>query len=97
MVPYLVRLLQSTDKKYFALQPDSLDCISALEVNFTGATQHRGNHAAINCANCVQKSQFPRNCYSLIEILEVKINGQLRQDIINTAIFLIFFIFYMWL
>jgi hypothetical protein len=50
-------------------------------MNFVGETQHRGNNAATNCANYVQKAYFPRNTASLIENLEVKINGQSRQNI----------------
>ena len=50
-------------------------------MNFTGVTQHRGNNAGTNCANYVQKAYFPRNTASLIENLEIKINGQSRQNI----------------
>ena len=50
-------------------------------MNFVGATQHRGNNVATNCANYVQKAWYPRNTSSLIENLEVKINGQSRQNI----------------
>jgi len=68
-------------KIIFALPPNSLVDLSTLEWNFTGTTQHRGNAAATNCANYVQKAYFPRNTSSLIENLEVKINGQSRQNI----------------
>ena len=68
-------------KIIFALPPNSLVDLSTLEWNFTGATQHRGNAAATNVANYVQKAYFPRNTSSLIENLEVKINGQSRQNI----------------
>ncbi len=68
-------------KVIFALPPNSLVDLSTLEMNFTGTTQHRGNNAASNCANYVQKAYFPRNTASLIENLEVKINGQSRQNI----------------
>ncbi len=61
--------------------PNSLVDLSTFEMNFTGATQHRGNGVATNCANYVQKAYFPRNTASLIENLEVKINGQSRQNI----------------
>ncbi len=50
-------------------------------MNFTGAAQHRGNAAASNVDNNVQKAYFPRNTASLIENLEIKINGQSRQNI----------------
>ena len=68
-------------KIIFSLPPNSLVDLSTLEMNFTGATQHRGNNAVGNCANYVQKAYFPRNTASLIENLEVKINGQSRQNI----------------
>ena len=68
-------------KVIFALPPNSLVDLSTLEMNFVGETQHRGNNAATNCANYVQKAYFPRNTASLIENLEVKINGQSRQNI----------------
>ena len=62
-------------KVIFSLPPNSLVDLSTLEMNFTGVTQHRGNNAATNCANYVQKAYFPRNTASLIENLEIKING----------------------
>ena len=68
-------------KIIFALPPNSLVELSTLEWNFIGATQHRGNNVATNAANYVQKAYFPRNTASLIENLEVKINGQSRQNI----------------
>ena len=58
-----------------SLPPNSLVDLSTFEMNFTGATQHRGNNAGTNCANYVQKAYFPRNTSSLIENLEIKING----------------------
>ena len=64
-----------------SLPPNSLVDLSTFEMNFTGATQHRGNNAATNVANYVQKAYFPRNTASLIENLEIKINGQSRQNI----------------
>ena len=68
-------------KIIFALPPNSLVDLSTFEMNFTGATQHRVNAAATNVANYVQKAYFPRNTSSLIENLEIKINGQSRQNI----------------
>jgi hypothetical protein len=51
---------------------------------FVGATEHRCNNASTNVANYVQKSYFPRDTAaitaSLIENLEIKINGQLHQN-----------------
>ena len=64
-----------------SLPPNSLVDLSTFEMNFVGATQHRGNNAATNCANYVQKAYFPRLTSSLIENLEIKINGQSRQNI----------------
>ena len=63
-------------KIIFALPPNSLVDLSTLEWNFTGITQHRGNNASTNIANYVQKAYFPRNTVSLIENLEIKVNGQ---------------------
>ena len=57
-------------KIIFALPPNSLVDLSTLEMNFVGLTQHRGNNAATNCANYVQKAYFPRNTASIIENLE---------------------------
>jgi hypothetical protein len=68
-------------KVIVSLPPNSLVDLSTFEMNFTGATQHRGNAAATNVANYVQKAYFPRNTASLIENLEIKINGQSRQNI----------------
>ena len=71
-----------------SLPPNSLVDLSTFEFNFTGATQHRGNGSsgggtgtATNVPNYVQKAYFPRNTASLIENLEIKINGQSRQNI----------------
>ena len=68
-------------KVIVSLHPNSLVDLSTFEMNFTGATQHRGNNASSNVANYVQKAYFPRNTASLIENLEIKINGQSRQNI----------------
>jgi hypothetical protein len=74
-----------------SLPPNSLLDLSTFEIYFTGATQHRGNNAATNCTNYVQKAYFPRNAASLIENLEIKINGQSRQNIINMVTSIIFY------
>jgi hypothetical protein len=50
-------------------------------MNFTGATQHRGNAASTNVDNYVQKAYFPCNTASLIENLEIKYFGQSRHNI----------------
>ena len=71
-----------------ALPPNSLVDLSTFELNFQGITQHRGNGTsgggtgtATNVSNIVQKAYFPRNTASLIENLEIKVNGQSRQNI----------------
>jgi hypothetical protein len=72
-----------------ALPATSLVEISTFELNFTGSTQHGGNGTlwattagtATNTANFVNKRYFPRNIASLIENLEIKINGQSRQNL----------------
>jgi len=72
-----------------ALPPNSLVDLSTFESNFRGYTQHGGNGSAwsttsgtgTNAANFVNKRYFPRNISSLIENLEIKINGQSRQNI----------------
>ena len=68
-------------KVIVSLPPNSLVDLSTFEMNFVGTTSHRGNNAATNVANYVQKAYFPRNTASLIENLEIKINGQSRQNI----------------
>ena len=68
-------------KVIVSLPPNSLVDLSTFEMNFVGTTQHRGNGSASYCANYVQKAYFPRNTASLIENLEIKINGQSRQNI----------------
>ena len=55
-----------------SLPPNSLVDLSTFEMNFIGATQHRGNNAATNVANYVRKAYFPRNTSSIIENLEIK-------------------------
>ena len=76
-------------KIIFNLPPNCLVDLSTLEFNFRGQTQHGGNGSAwsttsgtaTNAANYVNKRYFPRNISSIIENLEVKINGQSRQNI----------------
>jgi hypothetical protein len=72
-----------------ALPPKSLVDLSTFELNFKGYTNHGGNGAAWTTAsgtatnknNYVNKRYFPRNIASLIENLEIQINGQSRQNI----------------
>jgi hypothetical protein len=61
--------------------PNSLVDLLTFEMNFTGATQHRGNNTATNCANYIQKAYFPRNTASLIENIEIKKIGQSLENI----------------
>ena len=82
MVPLSGQTTATNGQKIIvSLPPNSLVDLSTFEMNFIGATQHRGNNAATNVANYVQKAYFPRNTASLIENLEIKINGQSRQNI----------------
>ena len=82
-------VVQNGNKIIVALPPSSLVDLSTFEMNFKGYTQHGGNGAAwtttagtaTNAANYVNKRYFPRNIASLIENLEIKINGQSRQNI----------------
>ena len=82
MVPLSGQTTATNGQKIIvSLPPNSLVDLSTFEMNFVGTTQHRGNAAATNVANYVQKAYFPRNTSSLIENLEIKINGQSRQNI----------------
>ena len=66
-----------------ALPPNSIVDLSTFELNFKGYTTHGGNGStwattsgtATNAPNYVNKRYFPRNTASLIENLEIKING----------------------
>jgi len=81
--------VSSGGKIIVALPATSLVDLSTFELNFKGYTQHCGNDAtwattagtAANISNFVNKRYFPRNIASLIENLEIKINGQSRQNI----------------
>ena len=64
-----------------SLPPSAMVDLSTFEFNFTGQTQHGGNAAAGNQNNYVQTRFFPRNTASLIQNLEIKVNGQSRQNI----------------
>jgi hypothetical protein len=71
------------------LPVNALVDLSTFEMNYKGQTYHGGNGSAwsstagtaTNCANIVNKRYFPRNSASIIENLEIKINGQSRQNI----------------
>ena len=90
LVPLSGQTVVSNGQKIIvALPPSSLVDLSTFELNFKGYTQHGGNGAtwattagtATNVPNFVNKRYFPRNIASLIENLEIKINGQSRQNI----------------
>ena len=55
--------------------------LSTFEFNYTGYTQHNGNQVAAGPTGYCQTRFFPRNSQSIIENLEIKINGQSRQNI----------------
>ncbi len=74
-----------------SLPANSLVDLSTFEFNFTGQTQHNGNASSSYNNNYVQTRFFPRNSASLIENLEIKINGQSRQNINQYGYFLIFY------
>jgi hypothetical protein len=71
------------------LPPNSLVDLSTFEMFYKGSTSHGGNGSiwdtvsgtATNAGNFVNKRYFPRNSSSIIENLEIKINGQSRQNI----------------
>ena len=90
LVPVSGQTLVSNGQKIIVeLPPNSLVDLSTFEFNFKGYTQHGGNGSAwstttgtsTNINNYVNKRYFPRNTASLIENLEIKINGQSRQNI----------------
>ena len=76
-------------KTIVALLPNSLVDLSTLELNLKGSTQHGGNgstwattaRTATNLTAYLNKRYFPRNTASLIENLEIRTNGQSRQNI----------------
>jgi len=82
-------LVTNGGKIIVALPPNSLVDLSTFELNFRGYTQHGGNGStwantagtSTNLNTYVNKRYFPRNIASLIENLEIKINGQSRQNI----------------
>ncbi len=82
MVPLSGQTTATNGQKIIVcLPPNSLVDLSTFIMNFVGTTQYRGKNAGTTVANYVQKAYFPRNTASLIENLEIKINGQSRQNI----------------
>ncbi len=68
-------------KVIVSLPPNSLVDLSTLEMNFVGATQHRGNAAASNVANYVQKAYFPRNtACNLFLVVSMAFNNPRADD-----------------
>ena len=68
------------NKIIVALPMNSLLDLGTFEMNFYGKTAHNGASNG-NQKNYVQTRFFPRNMQSLIENLEVKINGRSIQNI----------------
>ena len=62
------------------LPNNALVDLSTFEFNYTGYTQHNGCQVGGPTGYC-QSRFFPRNSASIIENLEIKINGQSRQNI----------------
>ena len=65
------------------LPPNALIDLSTLTMDFNGYTQHNGTNGVLGPAGYCQTRFFPRNTQSLIDSLNVKINGQTRQLINN--------------
>ena len=71
------------------LPPNSLVDLSTFEFNFTGNTYNHSNAGGFtsfstgttNNAAFVQKAYFPRLIQSIISGIEIKVNGQSRQNI----------------
>ena len=68
-------------KVIVTLPANSLVDLSTFEFNYTGYTQHAGNAVAAGPTGYCQTRFSPRNSQSIIENLEIKINGQSRQNI----------------
>jgi hypothetical protein len=75
--------ISAGQKIIVSLPANALIDLSTFELNFTGQTQHGGNGSASYNNNYVQSRFFPRNTASLIENLEIKVNGLSRQNINN--------------
>jgi hypothetical protein len=65
------------------LPPNALIDLSTFTMDFDGYTQHNGTNGVTGPAGYCQSRFFPRNTQSLIESINVKINGQTRQLINN--------------
>jgi len=63
------------------LPPNSLVDLSTFEMIFNGYTDHNGNIAAGNINRIVQARYFPRNIQSIIDSVDIKINGKSVQRI----------------
>lgn len=82
LVPLTGVVTASAGQKIIVSLPaNCLVDLSTFEWNFVGETSHNGNGAAGNVSTYCQKRYFPRNSASLIENLEIKVNGQSRQNI----------------
>ena len=68
-------------KVIVTLPPNSLVDLSTFEFNYTGYTQHNGNAVAAGPTGYCQTRFFPRNSQSILEGVEIKINGSSRQNI----------------
>lgn len=68
-------------KIIFTLPPNSLVDLSTLEMIFTGYCQHGGNTGSGNVQKLVQARYFPRNTASIIDSIDIKINGSSKQRI----------------
>ena len=68
-------------KIIFQLPPNSLVDLSTLEMIFDGVCDHGGNTDNTNVDQFVQSRYFPRNTASLIDAIDIKINGQSKQRI----------------
>ncbi len=64
-----------------SLPANSLVDLSTFEINFTGQTQRNGNASSSYNNNYVQTRFFPLNTSYIFENLEIKVNGQSRQNI----------------
>ena len=63
------------------LPPNSLVDLSTFEMIFDGVCDHGGNTDATNINKCVEARFFPRNMQSLIDSIDIKINGSSKQRI----------------
>lgn len=63
------------------LPPNSLVDLSTFECNFNGVCDHGGNTDGNGISKFVQARYFPRNTASLIDALDIKLNGSTKQRI----------------